>query len=315
MSDYDFGVWDGDSSSWYTPAYESLDDGLSHAARSPPRVLPPPPPSPPLPPLSPVGLNIAPLQELAQVIERVGSPQAPQAFTSPLIRPASAPPSPLSPIVDIRTLPSPLTPLRGLTPIPERSPSLELLYPPSPTPLPRSPPHDLSRHPGPPPTSAVGTPALLPLLLPPCLASPPDSPIDYKAAALRVKFYEARRVEELHAPTPHPPCTPVDQENQVPPFPVPRPPACAFQTTGPHPHQFITVHTPPRRGVVPHCGVLPRLHQQHQPDRALDSDPPHVPLCPSIPSRSPPLFDHPPSPPHCVPAWPHLPRCLFTGNP
>ena len=190
MSDFDtseFGYWDADSSSFYStaePYYHpqlvrcsrplpSLEE--HHASlplsvplpRSPVQSLPPS--SPLCRSLSPVELRLSPIEE---VIQQVASPRAPSAVSSP---------------------------------VPERSPTLELRYP-SPVPLPASPPsvrlvspvfvRGPTLSPSPffrPPSAPANTPVprihtpdlrpLAPRTPTPCPPTP-DSPIDYERAAL-----------------------------------------------------------------------------------------------------------------------------------
>ena len=238
MSDFDtseFGYWDADSSSFYStyePSYRprpqlarclqplpSLRE--PHEAIAQIIALPPspvqslPPSSPPRHSPSPIGLSVSPIEEVTQ---QIASPQAPSAIS---------------------------------TPVPERSPTLELRYP-SPVPLPALPsvhlvspvfvrgptlsPSPFFHPPSAPantPIPHICTPDLRPLA--PCTPTPhpptPNSPINYERAALRVEYYEVNPL----VPDP-------DQEN-VPPAPVIRPPSCLRETTV-HPHQHLAIWTP-----------------------------------------------------------------------
>jgi hypothetical protein len=313
VSDYDFGTWDRDSSSWHypqddlvTPLWSSIcsDPQPSFTINRRPAYLPvqsPSPPvaplSPPCPPLSPLGLNIAPL---AQIIEQVASPQAPQAFMSPLVHLATLPPMPSSPIIEIRALSLPLTPIRPspLSPdLLERSVTQSSNTPH--LPAPSSP--LFASLPQPSPISVVGTPELCPWSPSPINWLPPDSPIDYEAAAHRVEFYKAQRLEQEHVAALRPPSPPVDQENLAP-IPVPRPPSC-LHATGQHPHQCIAVHTPQGEEWHPIVESYQGSIHNITTVQELSTPPPHFPSV--FPFRS--------STIHCLTILPHHPVTLSIG--
>jgi hypothetical protein len=170
--------------------------------------------------------------------------------------------------------PDPIRPLPLSPDLLERSVSPELQYPSSPAP--QSPTIYLVSPD--PPISVVGTPELHPASPSPVSWLPPDSPIDYEAAACRVEFYEAQqRLEQEHlaATAPRPPSPPVDQENQAT-FPVPRPPSC-FHATGQHPHQNITVHTSQGEEWRPISESYQGSIHNIQTAEQLSTAPPHFP--------------------------------------
>ena len=175
----EFGYWDEESGSYsyggYNPLERPLDDLI--------------PSSPLRYSLSPLGLNIAPLPEVAQVVEQIASPQAQAAV--------SAPPSPLIPQLARRTEPFLTSPLSSIPSSP-RSPSPELVYPSSP--VFRSPlvaPVSLQvptvRLVSPPPRPQSLPPAPSPFFLAPSRPATPDSPINYHRTAEREERVDTPR--------------------------------------------------------------------------------------------------------------------------
>ncbi|KAI9436408.1 hypothetical protein BJY52DRAFT_1197090 [Lactarius psammicola] len=185
----------------YSPLAHPLDD---HIPSSPLRYS-----------LSLLGLNLAPLPEVAQVVEQVAIPQVQAAVSAPL---------------------SPLTVLQSPSPC---SPSPELVYPLSPvfwSPLvaPSSLPVPSVHLVSPPPCSQSLPPAPSPFLLVPLRLATPDSPINYNRVA--------EGEERVDTPCPVSPEPAEDQENIPPPVPVICPPSCVG-AVGQHPYQFVAVHT------------------------------------------------------------------------
>ena len=154
--------------------------------------------------LSPLGLNLSPFQDLAQIVERVASPQAPAAYTAP---------SPLSPVTR-----SPSPELRYPALVPPRSPTIRLVSP------------------------LVRTQSLPPRPDSPIDYEGSAQRILQEHPELEEAFNSNE--SHLRPGTPVPEPLAENQENEPPvPAPVYRPPACIYGHQE-HPPQFIQVHTP-----------------------------------------------------------------------
>ena len=230
MSDFDtskFGYWDADSASFYSsfePPYSPQPQLACRSQPFPPsptlshhsilaRIVPLPaspalsvqaiPPSSPQRSVSTEGQNIQHILEAAQLLDQATPNTSPECSPTPELHYPT--PTFISPTVRL------VTP--ELPPILSPSPFYRPPSAPANTPVPR-----------------ISSVDLQPLIPP--TVSPPDSPIDYKAAALRVAYQERE-------PTPAPP---VNQENLPPPAPIIQPPSCINQPG--NPHQYILVATP-----------------------------------------------------------------------